>query len=512
MSKTLRLILGDQLNLNHSWFEKVDDEVTYCLFEMRQETDYVSHHIQKVVAFFLAMRNFSKELKAAGHQVIYFTLDEKENLQSLPLNLLFLIEKHGFTKFEYLLPDEYRLDKQLKELCANDLEIESQVTDTEHFMSQRHELKEFFEGKKTYLMESFYRSMRRKFDLMMDGDKPLTGKWNYDHDNRKKMPKDHVPPPPLLFEKDVTEIVDLIHKSDVKTIGRIQPQNFIWPTSRKEALKLLDFFCENCLVYFGTFQDAMTPQFWSLYHSRISFAMNAKIIAPLEVVQKVIKYWEANQDTISIAQTEGFVRQIIGWREYMRGVYWAKMPEYATLNFLNHTKKLPDYFWTGETKMACMKHAINQSLDYAYAHHIQRLMITGNFSLLTGLHPDEVDKWYLGIYIDALEWVEITNTRGMSQFADGGIVGTKPYVSSANYIDKMSHYCKNCFYKKKEKTGEGACPFNSLYWDFYDRNKDKLEKNPRIGMAYRLWNKMDSKKKEDLLIQANHYLENIENL
>ena len=512
MSKTLRLILGDQLNLNHSWFDKVDNEVTYCLFEMRQETDYVSHHIQKVVAFFLAMRNFSEELKAAGHQVVYFRLDGKENLQSLPLNLLFLIEKHEFTQFEYLLPDEYRLDKQLKDFCANDLEIESQVFDTEHFMSQRQELKEFFEGKKTYLMESFYRAMRRKFNLMMDGDKPLTGKWNYDHDNRKKMPKDHVPPHPLLFEKDVSKVVDLLQKSGVKTIGRIQPKNFIWPTSRKEALVLLDFFCENCLIYFGTFQDTMTPNFWSLYHSRLSFALNAKIIAPLEVVQKVIEYWEANQDTISIAQTEGFVRQIIGWREYMRGVYWAKMPEYATLNFFNHTKKLPDYFWTGETKMACMKHAINQSLDYAYAHHIQRLMITGNFALLAGLHPDEVDEWYLGIYIDALEWVEITNTRGMSQFADGGIVGTKPYVSSANYIDKMSHYCKNCYYKKKIKTGDGACPFNSFYWDFYDRNKDKLEKNPRIGMAYRLWNKMDSKKKEEILLQANHYLENIENL
>ncbi len=512
MKKTLRLILGDQLNHQHSWLEEVDDNVTYCLFEMRQETDYATHHIQKVVAFFHAMRAFAERLKKDGHQVIYFELDHSDNQQNIPHNILFLIGKYGFEHFEYQLPDEYRVDDQMKSFCQNDLKITSQVFDTEHFMSQRHELEEFFEGKKNYLMESFYRSMRRKYNLLMDGDKPLTGKWNYDHDNRKKLPKDHVPPRPLLFEKEVSDIVDLLERAGVKTIGKIDPKHFIWPTSREESLKLLDFFCEHCLVNFGRFQDAMTPNFWSLYHSRISFAMNAKLIAPLEVVQKVIAHWEANQETISIAQVEGFVRQIIGWREYMRGVYWAKMPEFASLNFLNHTRKLPSYFWTGETKMSCVRHAVTQSLDFAYAHHIQRLMVTGNFMLLAGIDPDEVDAWYLGIYIDALDWVEITNTRGMSQFADGGIVGTKPYVSSANYIDKMSHYCKGCYYNKKEKTGERACPFNSFYWDFYDRNREKLERNPRIGMAYRLWNKMDSEKKEGILLQANTYLENIESL
>ncbi len=512
MSKTLRLILGDQLNSQHSWFQKVDKNITYCIFEMRQETDYVRHHIQKVVAFFMSMRNFSNEQKSAGHQVIYFKLDDDHNQQNLPKNLLFLIEKYGFTHFEYQLPDEHRLDLQLKKFCKKEITITSQSVDSEHFMSQRHDLEKFFEGKKTYLMESFYRNMRKQYNLLMDGDKPLTGKWNYDHDNRKKMPKDHVPPVPLLFESTCQEIVELVKQEKVKTIGSIQEKEFIWPTSRKESLELLDFFCEHCLVRFGSFQDAMTPQFWSLYHSRISFSLNSKMISPLEVVQKVIAYWKSHSDEITIAQTEGFVRQIIGWREYMRGIYWAKMPEFAELNFFEHQRKLPEYFWTGETKMACMKHAIKQSLEYAYAHHIQRLMITGNFALLAGISPDELDEWYLGIYIDAIEWVEITNTRGMSQFADGGIVGTKPYVSSANYIDKMSHYCKNCYYNKKEKTGDRACPFNSLYWDFYDRNRDKLEKNPRIGMAYRLWNKMDSDKKEAILLQAKKYLDDIENL
>ena len=511
MKKTLRLLLGDQLNSQHSWFSKKDDNVIYCLFEMRQETDYVKHHIQKVLSFFAAMRHFSEELKMAGHQVEYFKLDDADNQQNLPANLNFLIKKHQIKRFEYQFPDEYRLDEQLKDFCKK-IKIESQVVDSEHFMSERLELEQMFEGKKTYLMESFYRKMRKKHNVLMDGGKPLTGKWNYDADNRKKIPKDHVPPHPLIFDNDVSNILEMIEKTDIKTFGRVNAKELIWTISRKQALELLDFFCKNCLVRFGQFQDAMTPQFWSLYHARLSFAMNAKIISPKEVIDAAIAAWEANSKEISFNQLEGFVRQIIGWREYMRGIYWAKMPEFADLNFLNHNRKLPDYFWTGKTKMACVSHAVTQSLEYAYAHHIQRLMVTGNFALLAGISPDELDEWYLGIYIDAIEWVEITNTRGMSQFADGGIVGTKPYVSSGNYIDKMSHYCKGCFYNKKEKTGDRACPFNSLYWDFYDRNRDKLERNPRIGMAYRLWNKMDGEKKEAILKQADFYLKNIEDL
>ena len=479
--------------------------------EMRQETDYVAHHIQKVVAFFASMENFAKHLRSEGHEVIHWKLDDKKNLQSLTKNLDLIIKENKIEQFEYQMPDEYRLDEQLKTYCEN-LKITSQVIDTEHFMTQRFEMRDFFAGKKTYLMETFYRDMRRRFDLMMDGDQPLTGKWNYDAENRKKIPKNHVPVEPFVYHKDVTEIDDRIKKAGVKTIGNIDAKNFIWPTSREEGLEILDFFLNECLAFYGTFQDAMTPEYWSLYHSRISFAMNSKMIAPLEVVQTAIAHWEKNQKEISIAQIEGFVRQIIGWREYMRGVYWAKMPEFGQLNFLNHDRKLPDYFWTGKTKMKCVGHAVEQSLDYAYAHHIQRLMVTGNFALLAGISPDELDEWYLGIYIDAIEWVEITNTRGMSQFADGGIVGTKPYVSSANYINKMSHYCKDCFYDKKVKVGERACPFNSLYWHFYDRHQDKLEKNPRIGMAYRLWNKMDSEKRVALLKQAGKYLENLESL
>ena len=511
MSKTLRLVLGDQLNSHHSWFKTVDDSVTYVMMEIRRETDYATHHIQKVVGFFSAMQEFAAELQLQKHQVIYMHLNDDNNLQSFEKNIRYLIEKEAFTLFEYQFPDEYRLDEQLKKLCKS-MTIPFSVYDSEHFMSSRDELGDFFQGKKTFLMESFYHMMRKKHHILMEGDKPLTGKWNYDGENRKKLPKDHKPTSPLVFQNDVTKIVYEIQKTDIQTIGNIDANNFVWPINRKQSLALLDFFVTECLALFGSYQDAMTPNEWSLYHARLSFSMNVKMISPLEVINRAILEWEKNPDTIAYHQLEGFVRQIIGWREYMRGIYWNKMPEYATMNYFNNENPLPEWFWTGKTKMNCLKDAINQSLNYAYAHHIQRLMVTGNFALLAGIHPDEVDAWYLGIYIDAIEWVEITNTRGMSQFADGGIVGTKPYVSSASYIDKMSHYCGSCFYKKAVKTGDKACPFNSLYWNFYDKNEDKLGKNPRIGMMYNVWRKMKPDDKAALLEQADFYFKNINNL
>ena len=403
------------------------------------------------------------------------------------------------------------MDKIL-ETFATQLTIPTKVYDTEHFFTTRNELGTFFEGKKMYLMESFYRAMRKKHDILMDGSNPTTGQWNYDADNRKKLPKDHKPTAPMVFNNDVSDIVEMISKTDCKTIGTIEAKQFLWPINREQSLELLDFFVTECLPLFGTYQDAMTPNEWSLYHSRLSFSMNIKMISPSEVIHRAIKEWENHPEKIEYNQLEGFVRQIIGWREYMRGIYWLKMPEYNSLNYFNHHEKLPDWFWTGNTKMNCLKDSIKQSLHYAYAHHIQRLMITGNFALLAGTHPDEVDAWYLGIYIDALDWVEITNTRGMSQFADGGIVGTKPYVSSASYIDKMSNYCGSCYYNKAKKVGEKACPFNSLYWNFYDKHEDKLAKNPRIGMMYKVWQRMKPEDKEALLQQADYYLKNINNL
>ena len=508
MKKTIRLLLGDQLNSTHSWFDSTSESTTYVLMEIRTETDYATHHIQKIMGFFDAMRNFAQELRDAGHDVIYIAINDENNQQDFAKNLSQLITEHSFTHFEYQLPDEFRVDEILKGFCQS-LSISHSLIDTEHFYTTRTELAAFYEGKKSFIMENFYHAMRKKHDVLMDGQTPINGQWNFDGDNRKKMPKEHKPLQPLVFENDLSAIAKEIEKAAIKTIGTVDAKNFLWPTSRKQSLQLMEHFMTNCLPLFGSYQDAMVPTEWSLYHSRLSFSMNLKIIAPQEVVNRAIKEWQARPTEIEYNQLEGFVRQIIGWREYMRGIYWLKMPEYASLNYLENKAKLPDWYWTGNTKMHCLRDAIQQTLTYSYAHHIQRLMITGNFALLAGTDPDEVSAWYLGVYIDAIEWVEITNTLGMSQFADGGIVGTKPYVSSATYIDKMSHHCGSCFYKKSVKTGEKACPFNSLYWNFFDKNADKLQANPRLRMVYALWKKMKPDAKVALLEQADYYLKNI---
>lgn len=494
----IRLVLGDQLYRGHSWFQSVEDDVLYVLMELRQETDYVCHHIQKVLGFFAAMREFAKDIAAQGHRVRYLCLDDAHNTQILTENLEFILSETGASAFEYQDPDEYRLDKELSSF-ADTLRrrgITVNSVDTEHFLSSRNDVAEIFREKKTYLLETFYRAMRRKYGILMNGSEPHTGQWNYDAENRKKLPARQLIPAPFVFTHDVTHLWEMLEQCGVQTIGRVNPKEFLWCINRSEALKLLEFFATTCLPYFGTYQDAMTERGWSLFHARLSFALNTKMLHPLEVVERCIAEWNSRPDEISYAQIEGFVRQIIGWREYMRGIYWVKMPEYAELNALNHTAPLPQWYWTGQTQMNCLRHAINQSLDYAYAHHIQRLMITGNFALLLGVHPDEVDAWYLGVYIDAIEWVEITNTRGMSQFADGGIVGTKPYVSTANYIDKMSDYCSGCTYDKNKRHGENACPFNSLYWDFYARHRERFAKNPRIAVMYKTLDAMSMEERQ----------------
>lgn len=492
----LKLILGDQLNLQHSWFKEVDSNEVFVLMEMRQETDYAPHHIQKVVAFFGAMRNFSEVLKQAGHQVHYLALDDKANRQQLEANLNFLIEKFYADGFSYMEPDEYRLDQQLKEYVLG-LNIPSEVVETEHFMTSRSELTEFFEGKKQLILEFFYRRMRKKFDLLMQLDQPEGGQWNFDKNNRKKWKgTPSIPEPFYPKANDLEALKEMIENAGVKTIGSFDKNQFLYPLSRTQALEQLDYFCRYLLVHFGDYQDALHTDEVNLFHSRISFALNAKIIRPLEVVQTVITYYREHSDDIKLSQVEGFVRQIIGWREYMRGIYWKEMPAYASMNALENTNPLPEFYWTGKTKMNCLHQSISNSLDNAYAHHIQRLMITGNFALLAQIHPEKVDEWYLGIYADAIQWVQITNTRGMSQWADGGIVATKPYVSAAAYIHKMSNYCDSCQYDKKKRVGEDACPFNSLYWNFLDDKKQFFAKNNRMAMMLRLLEKIPA---EDLV-------------
>ncbi|MGB2312783.1 MAG: cryptochrome/photolyase family protein [Flavobacteriaceae bacterium] len=505
---TLRLILGDQLNLKHSWFEKQDENTIYVLYELHQEADYVVHHIQKLVAFFSAMRAFASDLQNQGHQVLYFDINSNASKKSLEDNIKDLISEKDIGKFEYQLPDEYRLDEQLKSICKN-INIPSKSFDTEHFLTTKEELKSFFEGKKQLIMEFFYRNMRKKYDLLMVQGQPLGGKWNFDKNNRKKWKGEPPIPQPYRTDKKGNQIVyESVVKAGIKSIGTYDVESYLFPADREEALEQLDYFCENLLVHFGDYQDAMHTDERNLFHSRISFALNTKILHPLEVMGAVIKYYQMNQERIALSQVEGFVRQILGWREYMRGIYWREMPDYKTRNILENFNQLPDFYWTGKTKMNCLKESITDSLETAYAHHIQRLMITGNFALLIQCHPDEVDAWYLGIYADAIEWVQLPNTRGMSQWADGGIVATKPYVSSGSYIHKMSNYCEECQYDRSKRIGENACPFNSLYWNFLDDKKEHFSKNNRMAMMLRLLDKIPALEKEEIKNRALSIIEN----
>jgi len=512
---TLRLILGDQLNASHSWFKRIDETYVYLIAELPQETGYVRHHVQKLVAFFAAMANFAMALDNAGHKVDYLTLDKSCDYADLSELIRAKLTEHSATSFEYIQPDEYRLSKQLGDLELGD-GISKNCVDGEHFYLRHDEIGDYFEANKAKQMEAFYRKMRKRFNVLMLDGKPEGDRWNFDQENRNKLNAEDLSkiPSPMTFTTPTSEIVARLDRHQVDYFGEIDKQ-LLWPTSRQEALQLLEHFCQHCLPAFGKFQDAMTGESrhaWSLYHSRLSFALNAKLITPMRVVDRAIEEYRERSDDINLAQIEGFVRQIIGWREFMRGMYWANMPDYSTLNVLDHSNPLPGYFWTGETKMRCMQHSITQSLDYAYAHHIQRLMVTGTFSLLAGIDPDAVDAWYLGIYIDAIEWVEMPNTRGMSQYADGGLIASKPYIASGSYINKMSDYCGKCHYQVKARTGEKSCPFNSLYWQFLIRHRDKLGKNSRLGLAYRNLDKMDDATVDALTQQAEVYLRDIESL
>lgn len=509
--KTLRLILGDQLNIQHSWFKNVEENTTYCLFEMRQETDYVVHHIQKVIGFFAAMRHFSEDLKSLGHKVIYWKLNDEDNTQDLSENLKKLIKKHQIERFEYLLPDEFRLDEQLNTFCSS-LSIETQAYSTEHFYTSRYELKDFFKGKKQFLMESFYRYMRKKHGILMTANQPKGGSWNYDKSNRKSWNGKPDIPNYKYFENEVNDILQDINKAEIKTIGSFTTKTFPYPITRKQALEQLKFFCEELLESFGDYQDAMNTKEVNLFHSRLSFAMNLKLISPRNVIDTTLNYYRKNSDKIHISQVEGFIRQILGWREYMRGMYWLQMPNFKKDNYFNNSNKLADFFWTGNTKMNCLKHAITNTLENAYAHHIQRLMITGNYALLTQTNPDDIDTWYLGIYADAIEWVQLPNTRGMSQYADGGKIATKPYISSASYIDKMSNYCEGCYYDKNKKTEDNACPFNSLYWNFLDDKRKTLENNRRMKLMYSILDKMNNEQMLAIKEKAYRIMKNQNNL
>lgn len=496
----LILVLGDQLTLTLSALNEADKGDVIVMAEVGAETDYVPHHPKKIAFTFTAMRKFADQLRDAGRTVEYTTLDDPDNTHSITGELIRRAAQHGAKEIIATEPGEWRLISALE-----DMPIPTTILPDTRFIASHKDFEDWAEGRKELRMEWFYRDMRRKTGLLMNGDKPEGDKWNFDHDNRKAAPKDITYDGPLKFAPD-NDVLTLVGARFEDNFGDLSP--FWYATDAEQATKHLDHWLAGALPNFGDYQDAMLNDHKFLYHSIISFYINAGLLDPIEVCQKAESEYKAGRAPINAV--EGFIRQIIGWREYMRGIYFLEGPDYTKRNVLEHNRDLPDFFWGSDTKMNCMAKTVDQTKTDAYAHHIQRLMVTGNFALLAGIDPHQVHEWYLAVYADAYEWVEAPNVIGMSQFADGGIVGSKPYISSGNYIDKMSDYCKSCAYKVKDKTGPDACPFNLLYWHFLDRHRDRFAKNPRMGNMYRVWDRMDETRRDTVLSEANIWLEKLD--
>ena len=495
----LVLVLGDQLTNRLSALEVAGPEDVVVMAEVMDEASYVKHHPKKIAFIFAAMRKFAARLESDGRRVAYTRLDDPDNTGSILGELVRRAATFGATEVVATEPGEWRL---IAALQAAPLPVQ-QLPDT-RFIASHQVFEDWAEGRKELRMEYFYRQMRRSTGLMMEGDKPAGGKWNYDHDNRKAPPKTMAFDGPLRFEPDtvVEEVLTLVENRFDHHFGTLRP--FWFATDHAQAQQQLTHWIEHGLPQFGDYQDAMLEGEDFLYHSLISFYINAGLLDPLEVCQQVEQAWQNGNAPINAA--EGFIRQIIGWREYMRGIYFLEGPEYTRRNILDHDRPLPALFWGAETKLNCLAQVVDQTRRTAYAHHIQRLMVTGNFALLAGVDPHQVHEWYLAVYADAYEWVEAPNVIGMSQFADGGVVGSKPYISSGNYIAKMSNYCKGCAYNVKTKVGEGACPFNLLYWHFLDRHRARFEGNPRMAQMYRVWNRMDEAKRDRIISEADNWL------
>lgn len=504
MSKTLIPIFADQLSHGLSSLAASDPEDSIILMmEVAHEAEHVPHHSKKLIFLFSAMRHFAKELREAGWTVDYVEMTDDENAGDFTGEVSRALTRHDISQIRVCEPSVYRVLELVKGWEAA-LDTPVSITFDDRFIATKEEFAEWAEGRKQFRMEYFYREMRRKTGLLMDGDKPEGGQWNFDKDNRKPAKADMKFPEPLRFQPDpITQDVIEMVKTRFKTrLGNAD--GFFWAVTRDGALEALDYFLDHGLPSFGDYQDAMIGGESFLFHSLLSPYLNAGLLGPVEICKAVETRYLAGDAPINAA--EGYIRQIIGWREYVRGIYWLEMPEYIERNHLNATRQLPDFYWTGETDMECLKQSIGQTLEHAYAHHIQRLMITGNFALLIGADPHTVHEWYLSVYIDAFEWVELPNTLGMSQFGDGGLLGSKPYASSGSYINRMSDHCKACKYKVKERVGEDACPFNSLYWHFMARNEDVLKGNNRLAMPYRNLEKMDADVRQGLMDQADGFL------
>jgi deoxyribodipyrimidine photolyase-related protein len=505
---TLRLILGDQLSQLISSLKecnKTNDIILMC--EVGDEATYVKHHQKKIAFLFSAMRHFAAELKSNGYKIYYTKLDDAQNTGSFRGEVERALKQFDIQRIVVTHPGEYRvlLDMQTWE---RNFGIPVEIREDDRFLCTPEDFADWAKDRKQMRMEYFYRDMRKKYFILMDGDDPVGGQWNYDKENRKP-PKAglNVPKPDIHEPDEITcEAMELVAQRFPDHFGNLKP--FYFAVTRDQALNVLQLFIEQRLPYFGDYQDAMIEGEPWMYHSHISFYLNCGLLLPLECVKSAEEAYY--QGKAPLNAVEGFIRQIMGWREYVHGIYWLKTPGYAEQNFLQATRPLPDFYWTAHTKMNCLHQCVRETQENAYAHHIQRLMVLGNFALIAGIDPKQVNEWFLIVYADAYEWVELPNVSGMILFADGGYLASKPYASGGSYIDRMSDYCKNCSYKVTKKTGSDACPFNYLYWDFLDRNRKKLQSNHRLGMMYKTYDRMDEDKKQAIREDSHRFFEEMQ--
>ena len=480
----LRLVLGDQLSPPQrlSSLRDVDPARDVVLMaEVAAELTYVRHHKQKIVHTLSSMRQHAQALSAQGIAVRYVRLGDEGAAGDLPGEVKRALRDHPFERVVMTRSGEHRLEGAFDALEA-ELNLPFERREDDRFVCSTGEFFDWSRGKATLTMEFFYRQMRRKTGLLMEGGQPAGGQWNYDKDNRKRLPAKQQAPPRLLIEPNaaVRELMALVERDYPDNFGTLA--EFAYATTAQDAERLAQHFFRHVLPLFGDYQDFMRKGDPWLWHARLSAALNIGFLDPLDLCRRAEAEWKAGRAPLNAV--EGFVRQILGWREYVRGIYWLRGEDYKKINALAADRELPWFYWSAESDMACVKDVVEMARAHAYAHHIQRLMVTGNLAMLLGVHPDPVDDWYMVVYADAYEWVELPNTRGMATFADGGIVGSKPYAASGAYINRMSDYCGGCRYAVGERTTENACPFNALYWDFMMRHEARLRDNRRIGYAY----------------------------
>ena len=503
----LRIILCDQLTHDISSLSDINKgEDIVLMTELHSEFTYVKHHKKKIAFLLSSMRHFAAELSNSNVNVCYVKLDDQNNKNSLKDHVKEIIEKYSVKQVITTHPSEYRILQEIKN-WRNILSIPVQIREDNRFLCKPGEFSQWAGNRKQLRMEFFYREMRKKYNILMNNNEPEGGKWNYDSENRKSPVKNLNIPEKYESKPDqiTIEVITLVNKHFDEHFGDVEP--FFFAVTRDDAHLALKNFIERRLEKFGDYQDAMIENEPWMFHSHLSFYLNCGLLTAMECV-KAIEY-AYHRRNLPINAVEGFIRQIIGWREYIRGIYWHRMPDYKNENFFEADRKLPEFFWQANSKMNCINQCVKETKQNAYAHHIQRLMVLGNFALLAGIDPDKVNEWYLIVYADAYEWVELPNVTGMILFADGGYLASKPYAASGAYINKMSNYCKNCSFKVNSKNGNDACPFNYLYWNFLAQNRSFLERNPRISMMYKTYDKMSERRKKEIESDSRNFLSRV---